>query len=153
MLDAEKREASNIETLGMGPGLRRCMYVCVHVHVYVYVHCNLSYTTCREVRELESRLDELRSKTEIRSLEDRNKENTEVIQSKLNSGSFNHSQLVFHTYRGWGALGFPIPNSDFPPQTLQLDRILCISFPPQWHQILHLLIIKSVILYEILPAH
>ena len=66
--------------------------------------------------------------------------------------SFFHMYISV-SYGGWGALGFPIPNSDFPPQTLQLDRILCISFPPQWHQILHLLIIKSVILYEILPAH
>ena len=92
-----------------------CMCICMCVCMCVCALYSILHHMCREVRELESRLDELRSKTEIRSLEDRNKENTEVIQSKLNSGSFNHSQLVFHTYRGWGALGFPIPNSDFPP--------------------------------------
>ena len=56
-----------------------CVYVCV---IYLTPHNNI---LCSEVRELESRLDELRSKTEIKPLEDGNKENTEAIQSKLNS--------------------------------------------------------------------
>ena len=38
-----------------------------------------------ELRELESRLGELQVKTEIKSLEEGNKENTEAIQSKLKS--------------------------------------------------------------------
>ena len=61
--------------------------------------------------------------------------------------SIQYTNPVFHT-EGRGALGFPIPNLDFPPQTDWLYRILCISFPPQWHQVLHLLITKLVILYE-----
>ena len=52
-----------------------CVCVCV-------VHCLLPLS---EVRELESKLDELRSRTEIKSLEEGNKENTEAIQGKINS--------------------------------------------------------------------
>ena len=49
--------------------------------------------------------------------------------------------------RGWGALGFPT-QLRFPPQALPILPILCITFPPQWHQVLHLL--ETVILYETL---
>ena len=54
------------------------------------------------------------------------------------------------SYRGWGALGFPTPNSDFPPQALLALTYTCITFPPQWHQILHPLILKTMVLYETL---
>ena len=51
------------------------------VHVYMIV----SIVLYSELRELESRLGELQVKTEIKSLEEGNKENTEAIQSKLKS--------------------------------------------------------------------
>ena len=56
------------------------------------------------------------------------------------------------SYKGWGALGFPIPRSasPLPPKLCWLYCILCITSPPQWHQVLSLLVLKAMTLYEIL---
>jgi hypothetical protein len=85
--------------------VRICMhaYVCTCVYVCIVVLCH----TCSEVSDLESRLDELRSKTETISLEDGNKENTEAIQSKCSTRCLlNQAPAVFHTEpKLWGVQG------------------------------------------------
>ena len=55
-------------------------------------------------------------------------------------------------YRGWGAPKFPIPYSDFPLKLSNSTVYFCITFPHQSCLVFHLLIIKSVILYEIVSA-
>ena len=55
------------------------------------------------------------------------------------------------SYRGWGVLGFPTPSSiSFPYSIIIVCRlycILCITFLPQWHQVLYMHLILQ---YEML---
>ena len=81
-------------------------------------------------------------------------EHHQILRSRHLSDSFIHQihqyqwkvyfksfcmTLCSASYRGWSALRFPTPKLRFPPLKLcWLYYILHITFPPQWHQVLHL---------------
>ena len=72
----------------------------------------------------------------------------------LKAGIGLGTRLIYmHTsvsYTGCGTCPGIFSKSD--PPTLKFCYVLCISFPPQWYQVLRLLILIIIILYETLHA-
>ena len=47
-------------------------------------------------------------------------------------------------------MGFSTPTSSFPPQALLTLPYTLYTFPPQWHQVPHLVSSKTMTVYETL---